>query len=130
MTLKIKVKNRVKKRIKLKMKKKMKKYLANIMAKRRKQEGFTLIEMVVVIAIIVILILLIVPNLINQKQKAETKTADAFKTTLQTQVELYKDEHKVPKDFEDLKGNYLTNDQIAKAKKNFTLDNGEVVEKK
>ena len=32
------------------MKEKMKKYLANIMAKRRKQEGFTLIEMVVVIA--------------------------------------------------------------------------------
>lgn len=63
----------MKKRIKLKMKEKMKKYLANIMAKRRKQEGFTLIEMVVVIAIIVILILLIVPNLINQKKNAETK---------------------------------------------------------
>ena len=115
------------------MKEKMKKYLANIMAKRRKQEGFTLIEMVVVIAIIVILILLIVPNLINQKKNAETKTADAFRTTVQTQVELYKDKYvePEPKDFEDLKkDDYLTGDQITKAKKNFTLDSGEVVEKK
>ena len=113
------------------MKEKMKKYLANIMAKRRKQEGFTLIEMVVVITIIVILILLIVPNLINQKKNAETKTADAFRTTVQTQVELYKDKYGEPKDFEDLKkDDYLTGDQITKAKKNFTLDSGEVVEKK
>ena len=113
------------------MKEKMKKYLANIMAKRRKQEGFTLIEMVVVFAIIVILILLIVPNLINQKKNAETKTADAFRTTVQTQVELYKDKYGEPKDFEDLKkDDYLTGDQITKAKKNFTLDSGEVVEKK
>ena len=50
------------------MKKKLKKYLLNILAKSRRQEGFTLIEMVVVIAIIVILILLIVPNLIGQKK--------------------------------------------------------------
>ena len=43
-----------------KMKKKMKRYLLNILAKNRRQEGFTLIEMVVVIAIIVILMVLIV----------------------------------------------------------------------
>ena len=42
------------------MKKKMKRYLLNILAKNRRQEGFTLIEMVVVIAIIVILMVLIV----------------------------------------------------------------------
>lgn len=132
-TVKTEVKNKVKKRIKLKMKKKMKKYLANILAKQRKQEGFTLIEMVVVIAIIVVLILLIVPNLINQKKNAETKTADAFRTTIQTQVELYKDEHGTPKSFDDLKtGDFLTKDQITKAKNTFTLEDGVVkpIEKK
>ncbi|MFR4790304.1 MAG: prepilin-type N-terminal cleavage/methylation domain-containing protein, partial [Lactobacillus acidophilus] len=36
------------------MKNKIKRYLLNILAKSRRQEGFTLIEMVVVIAIIVI----------------------------------------------------------------------------
>lgn len=113
------------------MKNKMKKKVLDILAKSRRQEGFTLIEMVVVIAIIVVLLLLIVPNLIGQKQKAEEKTADAFKTTLQTQVELYKDEKgKAPSQFEDLKdGDYLTQDQIRKANKDFELDQGNVEKK-
>lgn len=113
------------------MKKKIKKILLNILAKNRRQEGFTLIEMVVVIAIVVILILLMVPNLIGQKQKAESRTMNAFKTTLQTQVELYKDEkNKEPSKFEELKSdNYLTQDQVNKANKNFELRNGNVEEK-
>lgn len=101
------------------MKKKLKKYLLNILAKSRRQEGFTLIEMVVVIAIIVILILLIVPNLIGQKQKADEKTMDAFKTTLQTQIQLYENNTgNMPASLEVLKDKeYITTDQLAKAKK-------------
>ncbi|MBL1059567.1 MULTISPECIES: prepilin-type N-terminal cleavage/methylation domain-containing protein [Lactobacillus] len=111
------------------MKKKMKKYLLNILAKSRRQEGFTLIEMVVVIAIIVILMVLIVPNMLNQKEKAETRTSDAFKTTLQTQVEMYKDDgHDTPSKFEDLQGEFLTKDQVKKANKSFKLENGKVTE--
>lgn len=113
------------------MKKKIKRYLLNILAKNRRQEGFTLIEMVVVIAIIVILMVLIVPNMLGQKQRAEEKTSDAFKTTLQTQVEMYKDEHGKPTKFEDLLSrDYLTKDQVNKANKTFELNNGEVVKKK
>lgn len=113
------------------MKDKTKKYLLNLLAKSRRQEGFTLIEMVVVIAIIVILMLLIVPNLINQKKKAETKTGDAFRITLQTQVELYRDEMKkddLPVTFEKLaQKDYLTEDQKIKAEKNYTInEKGEV----
>lgn len=62
--------------------------LKSLMKKSKKAEGFTLIEMVVVIAIIAILILLVVPNLGKQKDKANERTNEAFKTTLQTQVEL------------------------------------------
>lgn len=109
------------------MKKRLKQYLLNILAKSRRQEGFTLIEMVVVIAIIVILILLIVPNLIGQKQKAEDKSMDAFRNTILTQVELYKDDHpeKTNISLEDLEGDhYLTSDQVKKAKKNnITVEN-------
>ncbi|MCT0164012.1 prepilin-type N-terminal cleavage/methylation domain-containing protein [Lactobacillus helveticus] len=112
------------------MKKKMKRYLLNILAKNRRQEGFTLIEMVVVIAIIVILMVLIVPNMLDQKEKAENKTSDAFKTTLQTQVEMYKDDdHGTPTKFDELlKGDYLTQDQVSKANKSFKLENGKVAE--
>lgn len=109
------------------MKKRLKQYLLNILAKSRRQEGFTLIEMVVVIAIIVILILLIVPNLIGQKQKEEDKSMDAFRNTILTQVELYKDDHPEKKNIslEDLEGDhYLTSDQVKKAKKNnITVEN-------
>ena len=115
------------------MNKKMKRYLLNILAKSRRQEGFTLIEMVVVIAIIVILILLIVPNLIDQKKKADDKTSDAFRTTIQTQVELYKDDKgKKPTTLMDLeKEGYLTLEQITRAKeKKITIENGEVTKPK
>lgn len=56
--------------------------------KAKKTKGFTLIEMVIVIAIIAILILLIVPGLSKEKDKASNKTDEAFRATLQTQVEL------------------------------------------
>lgn len=115
------------------MKKKMKQYLLNILAKSRRQEGFTLIEMVVVIAIIVILILLIVPNLIDQKRKADNKTNDAFKTTVQTQIELYKDEKgKNPTALTELQeAGYLTSDQIKRAEeKKITIENGKVTNPK
>ena len=112
------------------MKNKIKRYLLNILAKSRRQEGFTLIEMVVVIAIIVILVLLIVPNLLGQKKKAETKTGDSFKVTIQTQVELYKDDKgKLPASFDELvKNDYLTEDQKKKAEeKKYSINkDGEV----
>lgn len=114
------------------MKNKVKKYLLNLIAKNRRQEGFTLIEMVVVIAIIVVLLLLMVPNLLNQKEKAEVKTSDAFKTTLQTQVEIYKDENngKNPSEFKQLlSGDYLTQDQVNHANAKFRLENGKVEKK-
>ncbi|WEV40519.1 competence type IV pilus major pilin ComGC [Lactobacillus sp. ESL0681] len=113
------------------MKKKAKNYLLNIIAKTRKPQGFTLIEMVVVIAIIVLLILIIAPNLTKQKQNASDKTDDAFKTTLQTQTELYEeDSSRKGKElnfqnmFDD---GYLTKNQLEKSK-NYKVVNG-VVEK-
>lgn len=107
------------------MKKRLKQYLLNILAKSRRQEGFTLIEMVVVIAIIVILILLIVPNLLGQKQKADQKATDAFRTTVETQMMLYENEYGDKPGLKELeKENYLTSDQVKKAiSKGFFKDN-------
>ncbi|MFD1472950.1 competence type IV pilus major pilin ComGC [Companilactobacillus mishanensis] len=54
----------------------------------RKKKGFTLIEMVIVLFIIGMLMLLILPNLSQQKDKATENSNEAFRTTLQTQVDL------------------------------------------
>ena len=70
------------------------------------------------------------PNLLGQKKKAETKTGDAFKVTIQTQVELYKDDKgKLPASFDELvKNDYLTEDQKKKAEeKKYSINkDGEV----
>lgn len=76
------------------MKQKFKKKLLTFLRKNKTQSGFTLIEMVIVIAIVVMLLIIIAPNLVNQKDNAQKNTDQAFVTTLQTQVELYNDEHK------------------------------------
>ncbi|RVU71188.1 MULTISPECIES: competence type IV pilus major pilin ComGC [Lactobacillus] len=109
----------------------MKKYLLNLLKKHRNQKGFTLIEMVVVIAIIVLLLIIIAPNLTKQKKNAANRTDEAFKTTLQTQVELYENEnHGHVPSFDDLrKGNYLTDDQFNKSKDYVINEDGEVKKK-
>lgn len=104
-------------------------------ANENKLAGFTLIEMVVVIAIVVMLLIIIAPNLVQQKNKAQTKTDAAFATTLQTQVELYNDDHprnKLKNSLEPLKdGNqYLTSDQKKKISKYELNSEGKVVLRK
>lgn len=111
----------------------MKEKVLTFIRKNKMQKGFTLIEMVVVIAIIVLLLLIIAPNLARQKQNAEKSTDRAFKTTLQTQVELYENEYgeKDKPNFAELRDKkYLTAKQYDKANKNYQIENGIVKKKK
>lgn len=98
----------------------MKKKILNLISKKSKVKGFTLIEMVVVVAIIMMLLVIIAPNLAKQKNNANRKTDDAFKSTLQTQVTLYEDDKdrngktiSFQNMFED---GYLTKKQLTKSK--------------
>lgn len=107
----------------------MEEKLRSLRKKMKKAKGFTLIEMVVVIAIIAVLLLLIVPNLSKQKEKASNRTDDAFKTTLQTQVEL--SDSKNPTWESLLDEGLITTEQKEKAEnKHYVINSKGIVENK
>lgn len=91
--------------------------------KKKTREAFTLIEMVIVLFIISLLLVLIIPNLGGQKENAVNKTDEAFRTTLQTQVDM--EDEKVTNS-DKLK---LTDEQKKKAQK-FEIKDGQVIYKK
>ncbi|WP_180367661.1 prepilin-type N-terminal cleavage/methylation domain-containing protein, partial [Oenococcus oeni] len=51
---------------------------------KNKKQSFTLIEMAIVLFIISLLMLLILPNLNNQRKKAENTQAEAMVSVIQT----------------------------------------------
>ncbi|MBS9335098.1 prepilin-type N-terminal cleavage/methylation domain-containing protein [Fructobacillus sp. M1-13] len=86
---------------------------------KKAQPGFTLIEATVVLFIIALLMLLILPNLNKQRDKAEATHRKAMVGTVQTQVDLYLNDHPGQQSvsFADLKKeDYLTEAQLEKAK--------------
>lgn len=113
------------------MKKKIKTLCIQILHKNRRQAGFTLIEMVIVIAIIIMLLVIIAPNLMHQKNNAQKKADQAFVATLQTQVEVYNDDHPKDKLKDSLaplsEGNKYLSDHQKKELGKYKLENGEVV---
>lgn len=103
---------------------------------KKTRKAFTLIEMVIVLFIISLLLLIMIPNLVQQKDHANSKSEEAFRTTLVTQAGLYlennydkgskenntstntadKSDGKVTiKELED--GKYITHNQALKAEK-------------
>ncbi len=65
---------------------------------RKKQGGFTILEMIIVLSIIALVFLLTLPN-IQQKQKIiQEKGCDALLKVVDGQILLYEVEHLVPPD--------------------------------
>ncbi|MFB4210894.1 competence type IV pilus major pilin ComGC [Shouchella sp. 1P09AA] len=63
----------------------------------KKDDGFTLIEMLVVLMIISVLLLIALPNMSKNTDMAGGKSCDATKKLVQTQVGAYEVEHgKIP----------------------------------
>lgn len=82
--------------------------------KSRKLKSFTLLEMVIVVSIIAMLTLLIIPNVVSQRDRAESRSDKAFIQTIQTQVELV-DNPADKASFETLHTKkYITDDQYQK----------------
>ncbi|NVY97095.1 prepilin-type N-terminal cleavage/methylation domain-containing protein [Lactobacillus sp. DCY120] len=92
---------------------------------KTKHSAFTLIEMVIVLFIISLLMLIIIPNINQQKKAARSKTDNAFKTTLQTQVNMYDGSN--PTWDALAKDKYLSNSQLKKATSDgYTINDGVV----
>lgn len=54
------------------------------------EQGFTLIEMMIVLLIISVLILIALPNVTKHSKSIDEKGCEAYKATVQSQVEAYK----------------------------------------
>ncbi|MFT8328182.1 MAG: competence type IV pilus major pilin ComGC [Oenococcus oeni] len=98
---------------------------------KNKKQSFTLIEMAIVLFIISLLMLLILPNLNNQRKKAENTQAEAMVSVIQTQVDLYENDNddKNVTYSELLSKKYLTEKQIKKAQEFGIKINGSNVSK-
>jgi len=77
------------------------------------EDGFTLIEMLVVLLIITVLILLLLPNLTNRSSDVHEKGCKALTSTVQSQVYAYQLEAgKLPTSLDDLvQENYIESSQ-------------------
>lgn len=94
------------------------------MMKALKQEnGFTLIEMMIVLLVISVLLIITIPNIMTHNSKINSKGCDAFVKMVQAQAQAFEMESgKPPKDIQELvTAGYLNDEQI-------TCQNGDVIE--
>lgn len=93
----------------------------------KEEEGFTLIEMLIVLAIITILLVLVVPNLADKNEDVHEMGEDAIVQMANNQVQSYYiDQGKYPAIIEDLEeADYLSKDVIKKYKLKLTAKDGE-----
>jgi type II secretion system protein G len=61
--------------------------------KREYEDGFTLIEMMIVVAIIAILVAILVPNFMRARAQAQTAACEANLKEIATALELYQTDH-------------------------------------
>ena len=81
----------------------------------KKKKGFTLIELLICLFIIGLMMLLIIPNIANQRQKAQEKSDAAIVKVVENQQELYQLDKNVkdkpePKALKD--AGYITQEQL------------------
>lgn len=100
------------------------------MKKWRKEEGFTLVEMLIVLLIISVLILVTIPNVGKHFKTIDDKGCSAFVAMVQGQVEAYRvSEMKYPTMTELVDEGYLKNNETScpSGEKFVILQGGQVV---
>lgn len=91
--------------------------MKKLIRKIKNEDGFTLIEMLIVLFVIAVLILLFVPSLSKQTVNINKQGNEALTKVIDTQVEMYRlDTGKSPNSLKDLyEGKYITKEQQDKA---------------
>nr|WP_020008412.1 competence type IV pilus major pilin ComGC [Salinicoccus albus] len=95
----------------------------------KKEEGFTLIEMLLVLLVISVLIILIIPNIAAQSSNVQDTGCDAQVKMVQSQIQAYTlNEGEAPASVSDLVPAYLNSDQTTCANGvQITISGGEAV---
>src|SRR5699024_3170329 len=96
----------------------------------KKEEGFTLIEKLIVLLIISILLIIIIPNISKQSETVKSTGCQAQVKMVAGQVEAYTLKHDAkPNSINDLvsDGFIKENQLTCKSGQNIVLNNGEVV---
>lgn len=86
---------------------------------KQKNQGFTLLEMLVVLLIVTVLIILFIPNVTKQRSMISEKEKAGLTKVIETQVEMYYLENgNYPSDIATLSSHgYLSEEQVKKAEK-------------
>lgn len=79
----------------------------------KKEDGFTLIEMLIVLTIISLLIILIIPNIATKSKEVNKKGCEALKSLVQAQADAYYlDKGDYPETIRELEEkDYITDNQ-------------------
>ncbi|CAD2073791.1 competence protein ComGC [Jeotgalicoccus coquinae] len=94
---------------------------------KNKEEGFTLIEMLLVLLVISVLIILIIPNIAAQSRNVQDTGCEAQVRMVQSQIEAYTlNEGTPPSTIQELVPEYLTAEQVScQNGDSITITNGE-----
>lgn len=79
------------------------------------ENGFTLIEMMIVLLVISVLLIITIPNITKHNSNIQTKGCSAFVKMVEAQIQAFQIDHnRLPKSLEELQAeNYLTDKQNA-----------------
>ena len=93
----------------------------------KKQDGFTLIEMLIVLAVITLLLVLVVPNLATQNHDIQNKGEQALIQMAENQTQVYYIDHgRHPSSIKQLDNEgYLSTDEVANGQKKLIYVDGD-----
>ena len=90
------------------------------------EEGFTLLEMLLVMVVITILLLLIIPNVVTQRSSVQGKGVPYVKS-IEAQIQVYQLQHnKIPSLKELADEKYITTDKCPNGESIHISDDGTV----